>query len=83
MRIQKRQKLTCKLLSITKDFFGVFSLKMLCAGRVQTFELYSEFLVRKINSMLRHGETDKAFNTLTHSTGRRKDDVLGKQKATG
>jgi hypothetical protein len=78
MHAQKRQKLTCKLLSITKDFFGVFSFKLLCDGKVQTFELYSEFLARKVNSMLQHGEIDKAFNTLTHTTDRRGDNVLGK-----
>jgi hypothetical protein len=70
MHTQKRQKLTCKLVGISKDFFGVFTISLLCNGEVSTFTLYSEFLVRKIERLLYYGESDKAINMLKHLEAR-------------
>lgn len=61
---KKSQKLTICLESEVKDFFGIFTLNVFLNGKKYTYELGSEYAVRKFKNLLRKGHTGKALQIL-------------------
>jgi hypothetical protein len=64
---QKRQKLTCLLLSKAKDCFGIWEVCILINDKEYTYPITSEFAVNKFEKLLRckHPKPGKALHLLT------------------
>lgn len=64
MTSKKRQKLTFCLEVVSKDFFGIFTVETLINGKEYTFCLNSEYILRKIESLIHRHKSGKALNLI-------------------
>ena len=54
-----------KIISKTRDCFGVWEVSVLINGRAYTYPVDSEYIVRKIEKMLRFRKPGKALHLLS------------------
>lgn len=54
-----------KIVSKTKDFFGVIEVCVSINGKIYTYPITSEFIIRKIEKMLRLKKFGKALHLLS------------------
>jgi len=60
----EKRKLSVELESITKDIFGVYEVRALVNEKTYTFPITSEFILRKVKSLLRRKKPGKALYLL-------------------
>ena len=53
------------IVSEVKDCFGVWEIKVAINGKLYTYPIDSEFIVRKVKKMLRLNKIGKAINLLS------------------
>lgn len=61
---QKGQKMTLCLGSCIKDEFGVYEQEVFINGKLYTYPLSSEFIIRKINTLVRRKKFGAAIQLL-------------------
>lgn len=67
MSTEKGQKLTCQLLSKVKDYFGVWEVTVLINNRLYTYPISSEFLLKKVEKLIRLKKFGKAIHVLSQA----------------
>ena len=64
MSVQKGQKLTIRLVGISKDCFGIYEVTVNLNGKTYTYPISSEYIVKKIEKLIKFKHYGKVMNLL-------------------